>query len=82
MMKVCWPMAGAVHGVAGARIASTLSKQLEHLALIPAAEFLRVIDQRRRDHGAGDQPVAHRGDRNRGARAQTARDAGSRLRSP
>ena len=36
-----------------------LGKQLQHLALIPAAEFLRLDDQRGRQHGARDQPVAH-----------------------
>ena len=37
-----------------------LGKQLQQLALIPAAEFLRLDDQRGRQHGARDQPVAHR----------------------
>ena len=59
--NVCWPISGAVQGVAGARIASTSSNSRSTLLAIPAAEFLRLDDQRRRHHGAGDQPVAHVG---------------------
>ncbi len=35
-------------------------EQLQHLRAIPAAEFLRAVDQRRRDHRARQQAVAHR----------------------
>ena len=35
-------------------------EQLQHLGAIPAAEFLRAVHQRCRNHGAGQQPVAHR----------------------
>ena len=68
--KVCWPIFGAVHGVAGAMITSTSANSVEHLLAIPAAEFLRLDHQRGRHHGAGDQPVAHRGIEVARARAQ------------
>ena len=35
-------------------------ENLQHLRAIPAAEFLRAVDERRGNHGAGDQPVTHR----------------------
>ncbi len=35
-------------------------EQLQHLRAIPAAEFLRAVDQRRRHHRARQQAVAHR----------------------
>src|SRR5271168_3676357 len=38
-----------------------LGKQFQHFGAIPAAEFLRLDNQRRRRHGAGDQPVAYGG---------------------
>ena len=58
--KVTWPSFGATQGVAGAMITSTDLEQLQHLGAIPAAEFLRAVDQRRRDHRAREQAVAHR----------------------
>ena len=58
--KVCWPISGAVHGVDGREDGVDLREQLEHALAIPAAEFLRLVDQRRRHHGASDQAVAHR----------------------
>ena len=36
-------------------------EQLQHLRAVPAAEFLRAIDHRRRDHRARDQAIAHGG---------------------
>jgi hypothetical protein len=36
-------------------------EQFEDARAIPAAEFLRAIDQRSRHHRAGDQAIAHRG---------------------
>ena len=58
--KVACPSFGATQGVAGAMITSTDLEQLQHLGAVPAAEFLRAVDQRRRDHRARQQPVAHR----------------------
>ena len=45
-------------------------EKLEHLRAIPAPEFLRLHDERRRNQDAGDQPVAHRGIEVLGAAAQ------------
>ena len=76
---VCWPMRGAGKGVAGARMASTPSNSSSTSLAIPAAEFLRLDDQRRRHHGAGDQPVAHGGIEVGGARAQAVEVQGGAL---
>ena len=58
--KFTCPSFGATQGVAGAMITSTDLEQLQHLRAIPAAEFLRAVDQRRRDHRARHQAIAHR----------------------
>ena len=54
---------------------STSSNSFSTSRAIPAAEFLRLDDQRGRHHGAGDQPVAHRRDRNRRRACAGGRDA-------
>ena len=64
-MNVCWPISGAVHGVAGARIASTSANSLSTSPRYQRRNFCALRHQRGRHHGAGDQPVAHRRDRNR-----------------
>ena len=55
-------------------------EQLQHLRAIPAAEFLRPVDQGGRHHGAGDQPVAHRRIEIVRALCAAGRDAAPRLR--
>ena len=59
-MKVCWPIFGAVQGVAGAKITSQDLNSFKHARAIPAAEILRFHHQRRWDHSAGEQAVAYR----------------------
>ena len=58
--NVTCPSFGATQGVAGAMITSTDLNSSSTLCAIPAAEFLRAVDQRRRHHRAGDQAIAHR----------------------
>ena len=70
ILNVCWPISGAGHGVAGARMASTSANSLSTSLRYQRRNFCALVDQRSRQHGAGDQPVARRRIEIAGAGAQ------------